>query len=92
MNSNLFVSVACVDTTYLQDSSIGNTLHAMTLDTIKDGNFVFKNTYAENKQVTIPMEDGPLEFFYLHIELTKDAEDKLLREQARNYRRSFQFH
>ena len=47
--------------------------HAMVLDSIVDGQFVFKNTYVENKQVRIPVEKGPLEFFYVHLELNKEG-------------------
>ena len=61
-----------------------NTKHAVVLDTIKDGNFIFKNTYAENKQLTIPVEEGPLEFYYLHMELTEEAIEKLKQEMNEN--------
>ena len=46
--------------------------HAMILDSITDGKFVFKNTYAENKRVKmdIDAEEAPEEFFFLHINLT----------------------
>ena len=52
----------------------------MVLDTIRDGKFIFKNTYAEHKQVTIQMQKGPLEFYYLKIEL-KSVAEKFLRSQ-----------
>ena len=55
----------------------GNRKHAVVLDTIKDGKFIFKNTYAENKQLTIPVEEGPLEFYYLHMELKEEGIEKL---------------
>ena len=44
----------------------------MILDTIADGKFVFKNTYAENKQIKIAVdaEEAPEEFFFLHIDYT----------------------
>ena len=49
----------------------------MVLDKIENGNFIFKNTYAENKQVTIPVKEGPLEFYYLHLELKEEAIEEL---------------
>ena len=49
----------------------------MVLDTAKDEMFVFKNTYAKNKQVTIPVDKGPLEFYFVHLELTKEALNEL---------------
>ena len=58
----------------------GETKHAMVLDTIENGNFIFKNTYAKNKQLTIPVEEGPLEFYYLHMELTEEAIEHLKRK------------
>ena len=41
----------------------------MILDTISDGRFVFKNTFAGNKQLEIDVdaEEAPEEFFFLHI-------------------------
>ena len=56
----------------------------MVLDTIKDGNFIFKNTDKDNKQVTIPMKQGPLEFYYLHIKLTEEAENELKMRKSKN--------
>ena len=49
----------------------------MVLDTIHENKFIFKNTYAENKQVEIPVDKGPLEFYYVHIELTEEGVEKL---------------
>ena len=68
----------------------------MVLDTIIDGKFVFKNTYADNKQVKIPVEKGPLEFYFVHIELNDDALQKLKTRKERqasgvNQRSSGQF-
>ena len=42
----------------------------MVLDTKKDGQFIFKNTYQENKQVKIAVMDNeaPNEFYFVHIE------------------------
>ena len=52
--------------------------HAMVLDTMKKGNdgqleFVFKNTYEDNKQVKIKVdaEEAPDEFFFVNIKYTK---------------------
>ena len=47
--------------------------HAMVLDTISNGEFVFKNTYENNKQVKIKVdsEEAPDEFFFVHIKYTK---------------------
>ena len=44
--------------------------HAMVLDTIKNGEFVFKNTHTDNKQVTVPAngQRAPDEFYFVHIE------------------------
>ena len=41
----------------------------MTLDTIVDGKFVFKNTCAKNKQLEMDVDakEAPDEFFFLHI-------------------------
>ena len=41
----------------------------MVLDTMKDGKFIFKNTYKENKKVEIAVADSaaPDEFYFVHI-------------------------
>ena len=46
----------------------------MILDNIRDGQFIFKNTYSENKKFTIPVDhpNSPDEFFFVHVELTDD--------------------
>ena len=43
----------------------------MILDTITNRQFVFKNTDADNKKFTIPVdhENSPDEFFFVDIEL-----------------------
>ena len=69
--------VAAVDVETIQDGPVGHGTHAMVLDTIKDGKFVFKNTYADNKQVEIPVDKGPLEFYFVHMELNDDALEEL---------------
>ena len=61
----------------MSDGPSGHGTHAMVLDTIKNGNFIFKNTYVKDKQVTIPLEEGPLEFYYLHLELKEEAIEEL---------------
>ena len=50
-----------------------NGIHAMVFDTIKDENFVFKNTYVKDKQVVISMKQSPLEFYCLHMKLSPNA-------------------
>ena len=53
--------------------------HAMVLDKIHDGKFVFKNTYEENKQVQMPLghEDAPEEFFFVHIKYAPPVKSRL---------------
>ena len=43
----------------------------MILDNIRDGQFIFKNTYSEDKKFTISVDDpnSPDEFFFVHVEL-----------------------
>ena len=50
----------------------------MILDKIADGNFIFKNTYAENKQVQIAVDadEAPEEFFFIHIEPTPSVKTR----------------
>ena len=45
--------------------------HAMVLDTIQEGKFIFKNTRSENKKFEIEVNhnDAPDEFFIVHIKL-----------------------
>ena len=47
--------------------------HAMVLDTIENNSFVFKNTYEDETQVKIKMDDknAPSEFFFVHIDYKK---------------------
>ena len=49
--------------------------HAMVLDKIFDGKFVFKNTYVENKQLklAIDADEAPEDFFFLHINYTPSS-------------------
>ena len=49
--------------------------HAMILDTISDGVFVFKNTYENDKQVKMKVdsEEAPDEFFFVHIKLESSS-------------------
>ena len=49
--------------------------HAMILDTISDGEFVFKNTYENDKQVKMKVdsEEAPDEFFFVHIKLESSS-------------------
>ena len=71
MTTTALIEVAAVDVETIPDGPVGHGTHAMVLDTIKDGKFVFKNTYADNKQVEIPVDKGPLEFYFVHIELNE---------------------
>ena len=43
--------------------------HAMVLDSIRDGQFIFKNTYSEDKKFRISVDhpNSPDEFFFVHI-------------------------
>ena len=51
-----------------------NILHAMLLDSVVNGKLVFKNTYVEQKQVEININDdqAPHEFFFLDITVKED--------------------
>ena len=80
---DFLLKVAAVDVETIQGGPVGHGTHAMVLDTIKDGKFIFKNTYADNKQVEIPVEKGPLEFYFVHIELTDDALEVLRTRKVR---------
>ena len=48
--------------------------HAMVLDTIKNGEFVFKNTNSDNTQFRIAVDhpDSPDKFYFLQIELERN--------------------
>ena len=84
--------VAGVDSTKIP-GVLGETgLHSMVLDTIRDGNFIFKNTYAENKQVITPINEGPVEFYYLNIELKEWAEKQLQSEMESETSRKYYYH
>ena len=49
----------------------------MVLDTVIDGKFIFKITFADNQQVAIPDDKRPLEFYYLHMEITENGLEQL---------------
>ena len=55
-------------------SAHGEVSHAMILDKIRDGQFIFKNTDSEKKKFTIPVdhENAPDELFFVHMELTDE--------------------
>ena len=55
-------------------SAHGDFSHALILDKIRNGEFIFKNTNSENKKFTIPIDDpySPDEFFFVHMELTDE--------------------
>ena len=53
-------------------SAHGDYSHAMILDKITNRQFLFKNTYSDNKKFTISVDDenSPDELFFVHMELT----------------------
>ena len=79
--------VAAVDVETIPDGPTGHGLHAMVLDTVIDGKFIFKNTYAENKQVQIPVDKGPLEFYFVHIELAEKGLQELRKRKDKQIKR-----
>ena len=56
----------------------------MILDKIRDGQFIFKNTYSENKKFTIRVDDpnSPDEFFFVHVELTDEKIAEVRQNQS----------
>ena len=50
----------------------------MVLDKMYDGKLIFKNTYAEDKQVqmAVDAEEAPEEFFFLHIKPTPSVKTR----------------
>ena len=58
--------------------------HVMTLDTITDGKFVFKKTYADNKQLEMAVDavEAPEEFFFIHISFTPSSVKTRLKTTA----------
>ena len=50
----------------------GDFSHAMILDNVRNSQFIFKNTYSNNKKYTIPIDapNSPDELFFVHIDLT----------------------
>ena len=46
----------------------------MVLDTISDGEFVFKDTHGDNEQIKIAVdaEEAPDEFFFVHIRMKNE--------------------
>ena len=76
-----FVKVAAVEYSKIPNGPRRYGATAMVLDTIIGGKFIFKNTYAENKQVEIPVEKGPLEFYYVHIEVSAQGIAELLKRK-----------
>ena len=45
--------------------------HAMVLDRMRDGKFIFKNTYSAEKkfEIEVDHENAPDEFFFVYIQL-----------------------
>ena len=79
--------VAAVDVATIPDVPVGQGLHAMVLDTVRDGEFIFKNTYGGNNQVEIPVDKGPLEFYFVHIELNEEGLEELRRRKEKQIKR-----
>ena len=65
-------------------SAHGENSHAMILDKISNRQFVFKNTYSENKKFTIQVdhENSPDELFFVHMELTDEKIAEIQQRQA----------
>ena len=49
----------------------------MVLDKMENGNFIFKNTYSDDKQVemAVDAEEAPDEFFFINIDYKKTIAD-----------------
>ena len=58
--------------------------HAMVLDTMKNGKFIFKNTRSNNKKFEIEVNhnDAPDEFFFVHIQLDFDRLNQIRQRMA----------
>ena len=63
--------------------------HAMVLDTMRDGKFIFKNTYSAEKKYEIEVDhnDAPDEFFFIHIQLDLDRLDQIRQRMAKRSRK-----
>ena len=63
--------------------------HAMVLDTMKDGKFIFKNTHSADKKFEIEgnHENAPDEFFFVHIQLELGRVDQILQRIAKRSRK-----
>ena len=63
--------------------------HAMVLDTIRDGKFIFKNTYSAEKkfEIEVDHENAPDEFFFVHIQLDTDRLDQIRQREAKRSRK-----
>ena len=63
--------------------------HAMVLDTIRDGKFIFKNTHSDNKKFEIEVnhDDAPEEFFFVHIKLDLSRVDQIRQRLAKKSRK-----
>ena len=66
-------------------SVLGRGLHAMVLDTIRDGKFIFKNTHSDNKkfEIEVGLDDAPKEFFFVHIILDLSRFDQIRQKLAK---------
>ena len=63
--------------------------HAMVLDTMRDGKFIFKNTYsAERKfEIEVGHENAPDEFFFVHIQLVLNHLDRMKKRFSKQSRK-----
>ena len=75
-----YLSVAAVDVATIPDGSREHGVHAMVLDTIEDGMLIFKNSLPDNRQVAIPVDQGPLKFYYLHMHIAEKVSDEPVKQ------------
>ena len=57
----------------------------MVLDTMRDGKFIFKNTYSAEKkfEIDVDHQNAPDEFFFVHIQLDLDRLDQIRQRRSR---------
>jgi hypothetical protein len=62
----------------------GGEPHAMVLDTIDNGEFVFKNTQSNNVQVKVPVNapEAPDEFYFVHIKVKENEIEQIKQRLA----------
>ena len=51
----------------------------MVLDSIVNGEFVFKNTHRDNVKVKLPVAapEAPMEFFFVHIKVKENKVEQI---------------